>query len=109
MASSPLALKQWSLSKNKSINSFKNWRQNPVYTLSLNSNFALFLAGEHHLGKEETESKFPGAYAQANCQLLSSNISEYLSEEFNLYPVCLEHDAHTFWLPNYRCSLSGFC
>ena len=44
MASCPRAPKQWSLSKNKSINSFENWRQNLVYTLSLDSNFAPFLA-----------------------------------------------------------------
>ena len=36
--------KQWSLSKNETINSFENWRQNLVYTLSLDTNFAPFLA-----------------------------------------------------------------
>ena len=52
MASSPRAPKQWSLSKNESINSFENWRQNLVYTLSLDSNFALFLADSTTWGKK---------------------------------------------------------
>ena len=37
------APKQWSLSKTETINSFENWRQNLVYTLSLDQNFAPFL------------------------------------------------------------------
>ena len=52
MASSPRAPKQWSLSKNESINSFENWRQNLVYTLSLDSNFAPFLADGTTWGKK---------------------------------------------------------
>ena len=47
MASSPWATKQWSLSKNESINSFENLRQNLVYTLSLDSNFT-----RSHFGEE---------------------------------------------------------
>ena len=134
MASSPRAPKQWSLSKNGSINSLENWRQNLVYTLSLDSNFAPFLAdGTTWEKKTKTqplrgltrrwinntslqtpycaaESQFPGAYARANCQLLSSDISEYLSEEFDLYPVCLEHDTRTFWHQDVgrRCDESCF-
>ena len=38
------APKQWCLSKSETINSFKNWRQNLLYTLSLDRNFAPFLA-----------------------------------------------------------------
>ena len=52
MASSPRAPKQWSLSRNESINSFENWRQNLVYTLSLDSNFAPFLADGTTWGKK---------------------------------------------------------
>ena len=52
MASSPRAPKQWSLSKNESINSFENWRQNLVYTLSLDSNFAPFLTNGTTWGKK---------------------------------------------------------
>lgn len=43
MGTTAQAPKQWSLSKNETINSFENWRQNLVYTLSLNTNFAPFL------------------------------------------------------------------
>ena len=38
------APKQWCLSKSESINSFENWRQNLLYTLSLDANFAPYLA-----------------------------------------------------------------
>ena len=38
--------------KNESINSFENWRQNLVYTLSLDSNFAPFLADGTTWGKK---------------------------------------------------------
>ena len=44
MASSHRAPKQWCLSKVETINNFENWKQNMLYTLSLDSNFALFLA-----------------------------------------------------------------
>ena len=37
------APKQWSLTKNESINTFEAWRQNLVYTLSLDQNFAPFM------------------------------------------------------------------
>eukprot|EP00794_Sanderia_malayensis_P001407 gene1407-1555_t len=37
------APKQWSLTKSETVNSFKNWRQNLQYVLSLDSNFAPFL------------------------------------------------------------------
>ena len=42
MASSR-APKQWPLTKNETITSFENWRQNLVYILSLDKNFAPFL------------------------------------------------------------------
>ncbi|KAL9978907.1 hypothetical protein ACROYT_G016491 [Oculina patagonica] len=44
MGTTTRAPKQWSLSKNETINSFENWRQNLVYTLPLDTNFAPFLA-----------------------------------------------------------------
>ena len=43
MASSHHVPKQWCLSKVETINSFENWKQNLLYTLSLDSNFAPFL------------------------------------------------------------------
>ena len=44
MASSHRAPEQWCLSKVETINSFENLKQNLLYTLSLDSNFAPFLA-----------------------------------------------------------------
>lgn len=38
------APKQWCLSKTETVNSFENWRQNILYTLSLDANFAPFLS-----------------------------------------------------------------
>ena len=46
------APKQWCLSKSETINSFENWRQNLLYTLSLDSNFAPFLAEGITWGKK---------------------------------------------------------
>ena len=43
MASTHRAPKQWCLSKVETINSFENWKQNLLYTLSLDSNFAPLL------------------------------------------------------------------
>ena len=37
------APKQWPLTKNESITTFENWRQNITYILSLDENFAPFL------------------------------------------------------------------
>lgn len=43
MANIHRAPKQWCLSKVETVNSFENWKQNLVYTLSLDPNFAPFL------------------------------------------------------------------
>ena len=37
------APKQWTLTKSETLNSFTNWKENLIYTLSLDSNFAPFL------------------------------------------------------------------
>ena len=60
MASSPRAPEQWSLSKNESINSFENWRQNLVYTLSLDTNVAPFLADGTTWGKKTKTQSLRG-------------------------------------------------
>ena len=52
MASTHRAPKQWCLSKSETINSFENWRQNLLYTLSLDRNFAPFLAEGFMWGKK---------------------------------------------------------
>ena len=43
MANSHRAPKQWCLTKIETVNSFENWKQNLLYTLSLDPNFAPFL------------------------------------------------------------------
>ena len=39
----PKAPKQWQLTKDETINSFENWKQNLLYVLSLDNNFAPFM------------------------------------------------------------------
>ena len=46
MANSYRAPKQWALSTNETVNSFENWKQNLLYTLSLDPNFAPFLVSD---------------------------------------------------------------
>ena len=49
------APKQWCLTKHETLNSFENWKQNLTYTLSLDKNFAPFLAeGSKWLKKTKT-------------------------------------------------------
>ncbi len=43
MASASKAPKQWSLQKDESLNSYNNWKENLIYTLSLDKNFAPFI------------------------------------------------------------------
>jgi hypothetical protein len=56
MASSIRAPKQWCLTKTESINSFESWKQNLVYTLSLDANFVPFLV-EGALWKKKTKTE----------------------------------------------------
>ena len=43
MAATPRAPKQWCLTKTETVTSFENWRQNLLYTLSLDAQFTPFL------------------------------------------------------------------
>ena len=52
MASTHRAPKQWSLSKTETVNSFENWKQNLIYTLSLDNNFASLLEHGKKWGKK---------------------------------------------------------
>ena len=52
MASTHRAPKQWSLSKTETVNSFENWKQNLIYTLSLDNNFAPLLEHGKKWGKK---------------------------------------------------------
>ena len=40
------ALKQWCLTKHETINTFENWREKLLYTLSLDENFAQFITND---------------------------------------------------------------
>ena len=56
MTSTIRAPKQWCLTKTESINSFENWKQNLVYTLALDANFAPFLV-EGAVWKKKTKAE----------------------------------------------------
>ena len=44
MANASRAPKQWKLDKVETLNSYNNWKENLLYTLSLDSNFSIFLS-----------------------------------------------------------------
>ena len=58
IASTHDAPKQWSLSKTETVKSFENWKQNLVYTLSLDSHFAPFQADGVTWGKKTKASPY---------------------------------------------------
>ena len=60
MATTHRAPKQWSLSKNESVNSFENWKHNLQYTLSLDPNFAPFLVEDFTWEKKTKTSPLRG-------------------------------------------------
>lgn len=66
MPSTHRAPKQWCLTKNETVTSFENWRQNLMYTLSLDKNFAPCLVADtwwerkqrpHHTEGSQTTTK----------------------------------------------------
>ena len=54
------APKQWSLTKNETITTFKAWRQNLQYSLSLDANFAPFLANNFMWLKKSSTTPYRG-------------------------------------------------
>ena len=46
------APKQWSPTKNETITTFEAWRQKLKYSLSLDANFALFLADKFYVAEK---------------------------------------------------------
>ena len=52
MASAARAPKQWQLKKNEDINSFNNWKENLLYSLSLDANMKPFLMEGVRWGKK---------------------------------------------------------
>lgn len=60
MAASHRAPRQWSLTKTENVNSFESWRQNLVYTLSLDQQFAPFLVEGVQWGKKTKDAPLRG-------------------------------------------------
>lgn len=60
MAQGYRAPKQWSLTKNETINSFESWKQNITYILNLDKNFAKFLVAEVTWQKKSTKHPLRG-------------------------------------------------
>lgn len=60
MASTSRAPKQWCLTKIETVNTFENWRQNLLYTLSLDKNFAPFLVTGTWWEKKTKNTPFRG-------------------------------------------------
>ncbi len=60
MANTHRAPKQWCLTKVETVNSFENWHQNLVYTLSLDTEFVPFLVDGARWGKKTRASPFRG-------------------------------------------------
>ena len=60
MANTHRAPKQWCLSKTKTVNSFENWKQNLLYTLSLDNHFAPFLSDDATWGKKTKSQPLRG-------------------------------------------------
>ena len=70
------APKRWCLSKVETINSFENWKQNLLYTLSLDSNFAPFLAdGVTWLKKKNRAQPLRGLESDGEAVPLSRRLS----------------------------------
>ena len=60
------APKQWPLTKNETVNTLENWRQNLIYILSLDANFAHFLADEFTWLKKSAVNPNRGLQADGN-------------------------------------------
>ena len=59
-SSSTRAPKQWPLTKSETINSFNNWKENLIYTLSLDKNFSPFVKEGVTWGVKSTASPHRG-------------------------------------------------
>lgn len=63
------APKQWQLSKDETINSFTSWKENILYTLSLDANFAPYLEDGETWGKKTSTNPNRGYTSDPNDQL----------------------------------------
>ncbi len=60
MATTHRAPKQWSLTKNETVNTFESWRQNLLYTLSLDTHFTAFITEGATWGKKTRNAPLRG-------------------------------------------------
>ena len=60
MASDSRAPKQWMLTTNETLNTFKNWKENRIYTLSLDKSFAPYLKEGVTWGKQTSVTPHRG-------------------------------------------------
>lgn len=60
MANNNRAPKQWQLSPNETLNTFKNWKENLVYSLSLDTSFKPYLKDNVTWGKQNSTSPHRG-------------------------------------------------
>lgn len=66
MTNTNRAPKQWSLTKSESVTSYESWRQNILYTLALDANFAPFLLDGVSWEKKRAGNNFRGFTDDAN-------------------------------------------
>ena len=60
MSATPRTPKQWCLTKTETVNTFENWSQDIIYTLSLDPQFAPFLVDGTMWHKKTRNNPFRG-------------------------------------------------
>ena len=122
MAATPRSPKQWCLTKTEIVTSFENWRQNLLYTLSLDAQFAPFLLDGATWSKKtkkspdsrlhrwrffstrrkppycSTKSEHAWVNTWPNSHLLSSYLQKHHRLEFNIYGLHLVSHTPAFRL-----------
>ena len=87
MASTPRAPKQWCLGKNETVTSYESWRQNLLYTLSLDSQFAPFLMEGVTWEKKSKTSPLRGFTADG--EEIPENIRRTAQQKVNMLELML--------------------
>ena len=65
------APKQWYLSKTENVNSFENWKQNLIHTLSLHSGFPQFLVDGVRWGFQDDSEEIPEDHCRTGQQKIN--------------------------------------
>ena len=125
------APKQWPLTKNETITTFEAWRQNQQYSLSLDGNFAPFLAETFTWLKKSSTAptrglEFDGNDVPTTCRrtafqknlhldLMLGQIANFcpvisgssIVKKFNFHQLRLASNKGPLWLPVYWWTLPG--